>query len=441
MIDIKKFENELSRLMTQYSDNKKQLLHRVEIKLDKIDLLQWLNCQQINYKVYWQSKNCNFEMAGIGCALKYDKESDYNFLDEIKNGLPPEIKCYGGFSFSNDINGEKEWQHFGNELFFVPRFEIIRRGNSFLFACNLNLKEDHSEILKKVNQIDFTYEECHNKLPSLKKRKNEPEYEQWKNQINEVLSLFRQRKFDKIVLSRKTRLFLSSPLSPFEMLNKIKQNSINSTLFGFQLKKGLAFIGASPEILLRIHENQIYSEAIAGTRRRGDNEQDDLDLEKELLESQKDRFEHDFVVQEIFSVLNQFCTDLSANRKTSILKLKRVQHLYNLISGKLMDGYDESKIIEKLHPTPAVGGFPAKKAIREIKKIEQHNRGWYAGPVGWISKNESEFVVAIRSGLIKDDQLLLYSGAGIVNGSLPESEWIETENKIDNFLKILGIDD
>ena len=113
-------------------------------------------------------------------------------------------------------------------------------------------------------------------------------------------------------------------MEPFSLLSKIKLNSFNATLFGIQIQPGLAFIGASPEILFTIRNNQIFSEAIAGTRPRGNSGKEDLELEKQLISSKKDRYEHALVVQEIEKVLNMFCKSIITDNDISVLKLKRV---------------------------------------------------------------------------------------------------------------------
>ncbi|MEZ4744549.1 MAG: chorismate-binding protein [Calditrichia bacterium] len=94
-----------------------------------------------------------------------------------------------------------------------------------------------------------------------------------------------------------------------------------------------------------------------------------------------------------------------------------------------------------LHPTPAVGGYPKDLALPKISELEPFDRGWYAGPIGWFSKNAAEFAVAIRSGMVYHNKLLLYAGAGIVPGSEPEKEWDELENKISNFMRALNIEE
>ena len=85
------------------------------------------------------------------------------------------------------------------------------------------------------------------------------------------------------------------------------------------------------------------------------------------------------------------------------------------------------------NPTPAVGGFPRPQALKLIQELEPFERGWYAAPVGWVGYDDAEFAVAIRSGLVDRDRLLLFAGAGIVSGSQAEEEWAEVENKIRHF--------
>ena len=91
-----------------------------------------------------------------------------------------------------------------------------------------------------------------------------------------------------------------------------------------------------------------------------------------------------------------------------------------------------------LHPDPEVGGFTAEKAVEKLYELESFDRVWYAGPVGWIGKDSSEFAVAIRSGLVNGNKLILFSGAGIVTGSKPHEEWDEIEDKIKSFVKIIN---
>ena len=104
--------------------------------------------------------------------------------------------------------------------------------------------------------------------------------------------------------------------------------------------------------------------------------------------------------------------------------------MHTRITAHLSRGITDDKIIASLHPTPAVGGYPRKEALDLIAEIDGFDRGWYAGPIGWLGKGRAEFAVGIRSALITPSSNNLYAGAGILDGSQAESEWNELESKI-----------
>ena len=157
----------------------------------------------------------------------------------------------------------------------------------------------------------------------------------------------------------------------------------------------------------------------------------------ELLTSDKDQREHDIVRKSIRQKLHQFVDHLNVDTQASILRLANKQHLRSNVQGTLKEGVDDGMLLKRLHPTPAVGGYPTDNALPEIARIEPFNRGWYAAPVGWIGADSAQFAVGIRSGLVEGKELSLFSGAGIVRGSDPDAEWREVENKIQDFIGIL----
>jgi menaquinone-specific isochorismate synthase len=158
----------------------------------------------------------------------------------------------------------------------------------------------------------------------------------------------------------------------------------------------------------------------------------------ELLTSDKDQREHDIVRKSIRQKLHKFVDHLDVDNQASILRLTWKQHLRSNVHGMLKEGVDDGVLLQRLHPTPAVGGYPTENALPEIARIEPFNRGWFAAPIGWIGADSVEFAVGIRSGLIEGNTLSLYSGAGIVRGSDPDQEWQEVENKIQDFISVLG---
>ena len=113
-------------------------------------------------------------------------------------------------------------------------------------------------------------------------------------------------------------------------------------------------------------------------------------------------------------------------------------HLFSRMWGTLNDSVTDADLMRALHPTPAVGGVPTGVAMEAIAHHAPFDRGWYAGPVGWIGTDSSEFAVGIRSALIAKTRLSLFAGAGIVEGSVASDEWEEVEQKIFDFLQALS---
>jgi menaquinone-specific isochorismate synthase len=118
------------------------------------------------------------------------------------------------------------------------------------------------------------------------------------------------------------------------------------------------------------------------------------------------------------------------------LKLDHVQHMVTRFRGSLKEDVGDDALLTALHPTPAVGGYPVDGALDRIFRLEPHDRGWYAGPVGWIGADKAGFAVAIRSGLVENDRLTVFAGAGIVKGSDPDREWVETGHKMASLLSL-----
>jgi len=162
-------------------------------------------------------------------------------------------------------------------------------------------------------------------------------------------------------------------------------------------------------------------------------------LRDELFESPKERREHAFVQEAIRAELEQLCTNVETPDAPGELALARSRHLHAPLTGTLRSGMGTIDLLKGLHPTPAVGGVPKDAALTAIRTQEPFDRGWYAGPVGWVGDGEAEFSVAIRSGLVQNARLALFSGAGIVDGSVPDREWEEIEQKIGDFAAVLDL--
>jgi menaquinone-specific isochorismate synthase len=275
-------------------------------------------------------------------------------------------------------------------------------------------------------------------LPAPVSREYEPGRSGWEENVRRALAAFDAAELGKVVLARRVTLGFEEALDPLLLLKDLAAVTPGCFRFLFEPAEGAAFVGASPERLFRVEGRTVLSEAVAGTRPRGLSEADDAGLREELLGSEKDLLEHGYVRRSIREALGRLCEDLEISCRPEELRLAQGRHLRSPLQGKLRRGVTATGVLEALHPTPAVGGYPREAALSFIRELEPFDRGWYAGPVGWVGANEAEFAVGIRSGLLLGHRLELYSGNGIVAGSDPAEEWAELEGKLGAFWKVLG---
>ena len=331
------------------------------------------------------------EVAAIGAADKVSglEISDYARVVQriLKYSSDDCSKCryYGGFSFYKNIPMRDEWEAFGGYQFILPRFEIIRNGESDFFICTMVHPDDDEiiQLARELEQISLTDANFPVEQPLIDKMDNLPDKIQWQGMINNALKQIRNDEYDKIVLARRVEYNLLSQSDPLAMISLLRRTNHHTVSFCFQPKEDTTFIGVTPEILYRRIGREILSEAVAGTRPRGKNKEENDALANELLTSEKELREHDFVARSLKRNLRRLCTELSSSDKVTVLKLSQLQHLYVPFRGTLQAQVTDGEILESLHPTPAVGGFPEKSVLPILKDVEPFNRGWYAAPVGW----------------------------------------------------------
>ncbi|MDP6764779.1 MAG: isochorismate synthase [SAR324 cluster bacterium] len=423
---------------------------RLETKASVQNPLRWLHTQKNKKKYFWQGRGREETIAGIGECFVYENDHGSTIelmLQRIRRLLSnssDDVRIFGGIRFNLSSDSiSNEWKSWKQARFVIPEIELIRNRKETRLACNLNslvlnknrsleglrkrISELSEEDSKSVLESNFQYLKKHHK----------PEYENWCDNVNHALTEIQSGILKKIVLARKTEYQLQEAYDPLKFLLRLRDRAPNAYQYCFQFDKDQAWMGISPERLYRRQSRKIETEAVASTRPRGTNSEEDKNLALELLQSQKEVWEHDLVLERIESVLNQLCDKITRKSYREILKLRQVQHLQSRIEGHLNPDHGESTLINAIHPTPAVCGIPEEKARLNIEQLENFDRGWYAGPIGWISKNGAEFAVGIRSAQINHKTLRIYTGAGIVQGSDPDSEWNEIDAKLRNWESIL----
>jgi len=408
---------------------------QLTIPAPNLDSWQWLAANAGLARIAWADRSSSEMVAGVGQAAVVDLSPGDDVSDSIGQchqrlaGNGSGLRFFGGCSF----DGSDSWNSFGAGRFIVPRM-LLSDGTLALAVLDA---EDIDQARLDLQKISFAPATVAEKMPTQIERSYSPTFDGWQSRIDEALSLIRSEVVEKIVLSRKAHLKFSDPLCPIALTERLKAATHDCFVFCFDFGAGSAFVGATPERLFLREGVSLKSEVIAGTRMRGADSIADEGLAIELLTSDKDQREHDIVRKSIRQKLHKFVDHLSVDTQASILRLANKQHLRSNVQGTLKAEVSDGMLLKRLHPTPAVGGYPTDNALPEIARIEPFNRGWYAAPVGWVGADSAQFAVGIRSGLVEGNELSLFSGAGIVRGSDPDAEWREVENKIQDFIGIL----
>jgi len=420
---------------------------RLEVRVNDTSPLSWLAAQKNRVKTYWSDREGKFEISGIGTADvvtgkgEIDHDLLFTRLNKLLVGGNENLRYYGGLRFreKNESLHDTPWEDFGSYRFVMPRVELFHQSDATYLACNVVLGIDRpgaDAVLDELGGIVSLIESSDTELPGIMARSDCPDMERWNAMVEAALESININKLEKLVLAKQTSFELSMLLNPIRLLQRLKQATPGCYHFGLQLSDNLAFVGAPPEQLYQRINRTIRSEAVGGTRPRGATVDKDEALAQELLRSEKDLREYRYVADSVQETLGYLCQSAESVDDLSLLKLATVQHLITHFKGKLAPDISDADILAAIHPTPAVGGYPVDRAVRKIDELEPFDRGWYAGPVGWVGSDAAEFAVAIRSGLVTGDKLHLFSGAGIVKGSSVKNEWQEIENKLSGFTKV-----
>jgi salicylate biosynthesis isochorismate synthase/menaquinone-specific isochorismate synthase len=242
----------------------------------------------------------------------------------------------------------------------------------------------------------------------------------------------------KIVLAREVLVTAAAAHDPAPVFAALREQFPSCFCFCCGTPQA-AFIGASPELLLRRSGASVSTVALAGSTRRSSDPAVDDHLGEQLLRSDKDRREQAIVTDRIARALRPHAVWVEAAPEPEIVKVANIQHLATPVVAQLAEPHSAVELAGILHPTPAVGGEPWSAAATAISDLEQMDRGWYAGPVGWMDATEDgEFCVALRSALLRDREAHLYAGVGVVAGSEPAAELAETEIKLQALLPLLA---
>jgi menaquinone-specific isochorismate synthase len=353
----------------------------------------------------------------------------------------PRFFCSFGFFDDADQNAA-----FPPAAVFVPRWQVMRSADRFCAVANC-LVEGGSDVAAVAQRIWRAHTKFRSFDFSSLQDQSDPDdlagesavfppievgpADRFERSVSQVLDDIAAERFRKVVLARAVDVTTPSDLHPLAALNRLRVCYPDCYSFSVGNGHGQSFIGATPERLVRVTGRSIETEALAGSTRRGESAMEDAMLVRQLLDSEKDIREQRLVLESIVRRLEGLGVNPSGSRRIGVLQLSNVQHLHTPVEAERPEGIDLLRLVEELHPTPAVGGTPRDDACRRLRALEPFSRGLCAGPLGWVDADgDGEFVVGIRAALIDGPNARVYAGAGIVDGSDAGSEYAETELKL-----------
>jgi isochorismate synthase len=392
---------------------------------------------------YWEQPARATAMVGAGAAwfarlsggTRYgNAASAWKAIAADAVGDVDDVVCFGGFAFDASREHAAHWGGFEDGEVVVPEVLYRREGDRARVTRAVLVQpngrtSDWSALFDAIDgENDGTVERVSDR--SVVTRVETPDVANWTRSVETLTSSIRAGDVDKVVLAREVVLTADAAIDAGTALARLRDSYPSCTIFAAR-RGDASFLGATPERLVRLEDRRVSVACLAGSSRRGANEEEDVTIGEELLADPKERSEHALVLGMILRALAPLCIEVGAPSEPSVMRVPNVQHLYTPVEATLRGDAGVLDLAAQLHPTPAVGGVPTSAALDAIREHEPFDRGWYAGPIGWMDAGgNGEFAVAIRSGLVRGGEARLYAGCGIVRDSAPAREWEESLMKL-----------
>jgi salicylate biosynthesis isochorismate synthase/menaquinone-specific isochorismate synthase len=355
----------------------------------------------------------------------------------------------GGFAFADHGGGSPHWAGFEPASLVVPEVTLTRaqRGAEDLVCLTL------AALASADDTPEGLLARLQERLGGLRARPlalldpapagrfqvvSAMPPEHYEAAVARAVELIRAGRLEKVVLAREVQVHAPRPHDAAAVLGVLREEFPSCFVFGIGRGEA-ALIGASPELLVRREGQRVGTLALAGSTRRSADPAVDAHLGEQLLRDPSRREEHAIVARRIERNLRPHAVWVASAPEPSLVQIANIQHLATPIRAQLASPMDALELAGMMHPTPAVGGEPVREAGALIPALEGLDRGWYAGPVGWIdATGDGEFCVALRCALLRGALARCYAGNGIVRESDPAAELAETEVKLAALLPLLA---
>ena len=406
----------------------------------------------------WAQPGAGIAFSGAGSALAVRAAGPGRFgqVSAAMRDLPqrlirgdedPPFPCLGGFAFADSAPQSLLWRDFSDAMLSVPEVLLQVQDGGALIRVTVQVAPGSApgcverrlqDLLRRARRWANSPLTVLPHQPHVRQQ-SVPSRDAWESSVATAVAMIRQGTLDKVVLAREERLLADTPFSPTSALARLRRVDSSATLFATQSGNSW-FIGATPERLVRLQNGRVEVTCLAGSIGVGNSEGEQNRLAAQLLASEKDHEEHEIVVQSTVNALAEVCENVVRLSETPrVITARAVQHLETPLTAVMPEAGNVLDLVERLHPTPAVGGYPRDQALSMIRELEEIDRGWYAGPFGWMDLDGSgEFAVALRSAMLAGTTASLFAGCGIVAASVPADEYEETCLKLQPMLSALG---
>ncbi|MBL8917359.1 MAG: isochorismate synthase [Myxococcaceae bacterium] len=367
--------------------------------------------------VVWVNPSRGISMVGLGVCAEGGGEVS----------LPVELPAgpwFGGWGF----DARRPWPDFDHERWVLPEVLAWWNGRQTVLLAFGAEGASTVELERRLDAVEEV-EPIVTRAPVRRLGDGRAAYERLVGQALARLG----PEVSKLVVARAIELESDAPFPERAVLKALEARNPSCWTFLVRGRDGAAFVGSSPELLCEARGRRYCTDALAGTAPADEGER--------LLASEKDQREHQAVVDELRARLDGFVTRLEVPPAPALKRLSQVAHLHTPITAQLREGVTALEVARALHPTPAVAGSPPARAQEWLGSHEDFVRGWYTGAVGAVGPDSVTLAVALRSAVLRGARATAFVGAGVVRGSTPESEWLETERKARTMLGALGVED